>query len=196
MWGREWARLLDPSPRAVLRFILGGQDEVRGEEPGQAPDSCRIPSHCGSLPPTLADCQPPEMVRSLDLNHCLTRVPWDLTGLFPGSRFWPGSFFLPSTRSGPTGRGAWGLCGLPCPSADPSSPDELTCSARLTVRPSLAPLFTWLLEDVEVLEGRAARFDCKISGSPSPSVTWTQFGMALRPADVGGPPGPEGRAPG
>ncbi|KAJ8796415.1 hypothetical protein J1605_017885 [Eschrichtius robustus] len=57
--------------------------------------------------------------------------------------------------------------------------DELTCSARLTVRPSLAPLFTRLLEDVEVLEGRAARFDCKISGSPPPSVTWTHFGRLV-----------------
>lgn len=56
------------------------------------------------------------------------------------------------------------------------------------MRPSLAPLFTRLLEDVEVLEGRAARFDCKISGTPPPSVTWTHFGMALHPADVGGPP--------
>uniref|UniRef100_F7CEU5 non-specific serine/threonine protein kinase n=1 Tax=Monodelphis domestica TaxID=13616 RepID=F7CEU5_MONDO len=54
--------------------------------------------------------------------------------------------------------------------------DELTCSARLTVRPSLAPLFTRILEDVEVLEGRGARFDCKISGLPPPTVTWTHFG--------------------
>ncbi|XP_044525375.1 striated muscle preferentially expressed protein kinase [Gracilinanus agilis] len=54
--------------------------------------------------------------------------------------------------------------------------DELTCSARLTVRPSLAPLFTRMLEDVEVLEGRGARFDCKISGLPPPTVTWTHFG--------------------
>ncbi|XP_074154760.1 striated muscle preferentially expressed protein kinase isoform X5 [Sminthopsis crassicaudata] len=54
--------------------------------------------------------------------------------------------------------------------------DELTCSARLTVRPSLAPLFTRMLEDVEVLEGRGARFDCKISGLPPPTITWTHFG--------------------
>lgn len=89
-----------------------------------------------------------------------------------------------------------GLHSLPCLSADPSLPDELTCSARLTVRPSLAPLFTRLLEDVEVLEGRAARFDCKISGSPPPSVTWTHFGMALHTADVGRgtSEGSEGRA--
>ncbi|PNI70676.1 SPEG isoform 4 [Pan troglodytes] len=61
--------------------------------------------------------------------------------------------------------------------------DELTCSARLTVRPSLAPLFTRLLEDVEVLEGRAARFDCKISGTPPPVVTWTHFGRPMEESE-------------
>lgn len=104
---------------------------------------------------------------------------------------------LPAQHEGRTGGlGGPGFHSLPCPNADPSLPDELTCSARLTVRPSLAPLFTRLLEDVEVLEGRAARFDCKISGSPPPSVTWTHFGMALHPADVGRgtPQGSEDRA--
>ncbi|XP_060224648.1 striated muscle-specific serine/threonine-protein kinase isoform X5 [Meriones unguiculatus] len=61
--------------------------------------------------------------------------------------------------------------------------DELTCSARLTVRPSLAPLFTRLLEDVEVLEGRAARLDCKISGTPPPSVSWTHFGHPIKESE-------------
>ncbi|XP_010610268.1 striated muscle preferentially expressed protein kinase [Fukomys damarensis] len=61
--------------------------------------------------------------------------------------------------------------------------EELTCSARLTVRPSLAPLFTRLLEDVEVLEGRAARLDCKISGTPPPSVSWTHFGHQVEESD-------------
>ncbi|XP_045415368.1 striated muscle preferentially expressed protein kinase isoform X2 [Lemur catta] len=61
--------------------------------------------------------------------------------------------------------------------------DELTCSARLTVRPSLAPLFTRLLEDMEVLEGRAAHFDCKISGTPPPSVTWTHFGHPVEESE-------------
>ncbi|XP_047629540.1 striated muscle preferentially expressed protein kinase isoform X3 [Phacochoerus africanus] len=61
--------------------------------------------------------------------------------------------------------------------------DELTCSARLTVRPSLAPLFTRLLEDMEVLEGRTARFDCKISGTPPPSVTWTHFGHPVEESE-------------
>nr|XP_036871981.1 striated muscle preferentially expressed protein kinase isoform X2 [Manis javanica] len=61
--------------------------------------------------------------------------------------------------------------------------DELTCSARLAVRPSLAPLFTRLLEDVEVLEGRTAHFDCKISGTPPPSVTWTHFGRSVEESE-------------
>lgn len=54
--------------------------------------------------------------------------------------------------------------------------DELTCSARLTVQPSVQPLFTRKLEDVDVVEGRTARFDCMISGTPPPAVTWTHFG--------------------
>lgn len=54
--------------------------------------------------------------------------------------------------------------------------EELTCSARLTVQPSVEPLFTRPLEDLAVVEGRAARFDCKISGNPPPAVTWTHFG--------------------
>ncbi|XP_067994905.1 striated muscle preferentially expressed protein kinase isoform X2 [Melanerpes formicivorus] len=58
--------------------------------------------------------------------------------------------------------------------------DELTCSARLTVQPSMQPLFTRKLEDVDVVEGRTARFDCMISGTPAPAVTWTHFGQAVQ----------------
>uniref|UniRef100_A0A6I8PC13 non-specific serine/threonine protein kinase n=1 Tax=Ornithorhynchus anatinus TaxID=9258 RepID=A0A6I8PC13_ORNAN len=61
--------------------------------------------------------------------------------------------------------------------------DELTCSARLSVRPSLAPLFTRKLEDAEVVEGRGARFDCKISGSPPPAVAWTHFGQPVEESE-------------
>ncbi|PKK16795.1 hypothetical protein A306_00000179, partial [Columba livia] len=53
--------------------------------------------------------------------------------------------------------------------------DELTCSARLTVQPSVQPLFTRKLEEVDVVEGRTARFDCMISGTPPPTVIWTHF---------------------
>ncbi|KAM8806948.1 striated muscle preferentially expressed protein kinase [Eudromia elegans] len=58
--------------------------------------------------------------------------------------------------------------------------DELTCSARLTVRPSVQPLFTRKLEDVDVVEGRTARFDCMISGTPPPTVVWTHFGQPVQ----------------
>ncbi|XP_075566404.1 striated muscle preferentially expressed protein kinase [Pelecanus crispus] len=58
--------------------------------------------------------------------------------------------------------------------------DELTCSARLTVKPSVQPLFTRKLEDVDVVEGRTARFDCMISGTPPPAVTWTHFGQPVQ----------------
>uniref|UniRef100_A0A3B1IQA3 Ig-like domain-containing protein n=1 Tax=Astyanax mexicanus TaxID=7994 RepID=A0A3B1IQA3_ASTMX len=46
-------------------------------------------------------------------------------------------------------------------------------SAKLSVIPSKEPLFTRKLDLLEVLEGRSARFDCKVSGSPPPRVTWT-----------------------
>ncbi|NXJ59835.1 SPEG kinase, partial [Rostratula benghalensis] len=58
--------------------------------------------------------------------------------------------------------------------------DELTCSARLTVQPSVQPLFTRKLEDVDVVEGRTARFNCMISGTPPPAVTWTHFGQLVQ----------------
>lgn len=56
------------------------------------------------------------------------------------------------------------------------STEELTSSAKLRVTPSIEPLFTRKLDILEVIEGRAARFDCKVSGSPPPRVTWMHFG--------------------
>ncbi|XP_074857712.1 LOW QUALITY PROTEIN: striated muscle preferentially expressed protein kinase [Carettochelys insculpta] len=57
--------------------------------------------------------------------------------------------------------------------------EELTCSARLTVRPSVQPLFTRRLQDLAVVKGRTARFDCKVSGTPAPTITWTHFGQPV-----------------
>uniref|UniRef100_A0A3Q1J257 non-specific serine/threonine protein kinase n=1 Tax=Anabas testudineus TaxID=64144 RepID=A0A3Q1J257_ANATE len=57
--------------------------------------------------------------------------------------------------------------------------EELTSSANLRVTPSKEPLFTRKLDILEVIEGRAARFDCKVSGSPAPRVTWMHFGKNL-----------------
>ncbi|XP_061465384.1 striated muscle preferentially expressed protein kinase isoform X2 [Rhineura floridana] len=62
--------------------------------------------------------------------------------------------------------------------------DELTCSAKLTVWPSHQPLFTRKLEAVAVVEGRTARFDCKISGEPPPIITWTRFGQPVQEGET------------
>ncbi|XP_018410415.1 PREDICTED: striated muscle preferentially expressed protein kinase [Nanorana parkeri] len=62
--------------------------------------------------------------------------------------------------------------------------DELTCSAVLTVHPSLAPLFTRKMQDRDVVEGRTARLDCKISGTPPPVVTWTHFGQPVEESET------------
>uniref|UniRef100_A0A087Y9R8 non-specific serine/threonine protein kinase n=1 Tax=Poecilia formosa TaxID=48698 RepID=A0A087Y9R8_POEFO len=53
--------------------------------------------------------------------------------------------------------------------------EELTSNANLRVAPSREPLFTRKLDILEVIEGRTARFDCKVSGSPAPRVTWMHF---------------------
>ncbi|KAM6945408.1 striated muscle preferentially expressed protein kinase-like [Aplochiton taeniatus] len=61
--------------------------------------------------------------------------------------------------------------------------EEITSSANLKVTPSRAPLFTRKLDVLEVPEGRPARFDCKVSGSPPPVVTWSQYETALQEGD-------------
>ncbi|CAJ1086795.1 LOW QUALITY PROTEIN: striated muscle preferentially expressed protein kinase [Xyrichtys novacula] len=61
--------------------------------------------------------------------------------------------------------------------------DELTSSANLSVTPSREPLFTRKLDILEVIEGRTARFDCKVSGSPPPQVTWMHFETRVEESD-------------
>ncbi|XP_062417470.1 striated muscle preferentially expressed protein kinase [Pungitius pungitius] len=61
--------------------------------------------------------------------------------------------------------------------------EELTSSANLSVAPSKEPLFTRKLDILEVIEGRTARFDCKVSGSPAPRVTWTHFETRVEESD-------------
>ncbi|KAG5834016.1 hypothetical protein ANANG_G00282150 [Anguilla anguilla] len=57
--------------------------------------------------------------------------------------------------------------------------EELTSSANLKVIPSIPPLFTRKLDVLEVIEGRTARFDCKVSGTPPPRVSWSHFERTL-----------------
>ncbi|KAK2839515.1 hypothetical protein Q5P01_013255 [Channa striata] len=57
--------------------------------------------------------------------------------------------------------------------------EEVTSCGKLKVIPSTQPLFTRKLDILEVIEGRNARFDCKVSGTPSPKVTWSHFDHPL-----------------
>ncbi|XP_070786391.1 striated muscle preferentially expressed protein kinase [Enoplosus armatus] len=61
--------------------------------------------------------------------------------------------------------------------------EELTSRANLRVSPSKEPLFTRKLDILEVIEGRTARFDCKVSGSPAPRVTWMHFETRVEESD-------------
>ncbi|XP_067357586.1 striated muscle preferentially expressed protein kinase isoform X3 [Channa argus] len=61
--------------------------------------------------------------------------------------------------------------------------EELTSSANLRVFPSKEPLFTRKLDVLEVIEGRTARFDCKVSGSPAPQVSWMHFENRVKESD-------------
>lgn len=56
------------------------------------------------------------------------------------------------------------------------SSEEVTSCGKLKVIPSIEPLFTRKLDVLEVIEGRNARFDCKVSGTPPPKVIWSHFG--------------------
>ncbi|XP_053170241.1 striated muscle preferentially expressed protein kinase-like [Scomber japonicus] len=61
--------------------------------------------------------------------------------------------------------------------------EELTSSANLQVTPSREPLFTRKLDILEVIEGRTARFDCKVSGTPPLRVTWMHFETRVEESD-------------
>ncbi|XP_043104136.1 striated muscle preferentially expressed protein kinase isoform X2 [Puntigrus tetrazona] len=61
--------------------------------------------------------------------------------------------------------------------------EELTSSAKLKVVASIDPLFTRKLDVLEVIEGRNARFDCKVSGTPPPRVIWSHFDHPLEESE-------------
>nr|XP_029480046.1 striated muscle preferentially expressed protein kinase-like [Oncorhynchus nerka] len=64
-----------------------------------------------------------------------------------------------------------------------SAKEELTLSGQLKVIPSIKPLFTRKLDALEVIEGRSARFDCRVSGTPPPKVSWRHFDHTLVESD-------------
>uniref|UniRef100_A0A663MZH9 Ig-like domain-containing protein n=1 Tax=Athene cunicularia TaxID=194338 RepID=A0A663MZH9_ATHCN len=55
----------------------------------------------------------------------------------------------------------------------------LPADARLTVQPSVQPLFTRKLEDVDIVEGRTAVLECQVAGLPYPSITWFHNGSRI-----------------
>ncbi|XP_041934296.1 myosin light chain kinase, smooth muscle isoform X1 [Alosa sapidissima] len=57
------------------------------------------------------------------------------------------------------------------PTAEDTPAPFLECAEDET-RPPAPPTFTKVIRDVEVVEGSAARFDCKIEGCPDPDVVW------------------------
>uniref|UniRef100_A0A8C7PZ66 Striated muscle enriched protein kinase b n=1 Tax=Oncorhynchus mykiss TaxID=8022 RepID=A0A8C7PZ66_ONCMY len=64
-----------------------------------------------------------------------------------------------------------------------SAKEVLTLSGQLKVIPSIKPLFTRKLDALEVIEGRNARFDCRVSGTPPPKVRWRHFDHTLVESD-------------
>uniref|UniRef100_A0A8C2PTC3 Myosin light chain kinase, smooth muscle n=1 Tax=Cyprinus carpio TaxID=7962 RepID=A0A8C2PTC3_CYPCA len=56
------------------------------------------------------------------------------------------------------------------PTEDP--PAKFLESVEDENRTPVAPSFSSVIQDVEVVEGSAARFDCKIEGYPDPEVVW------------------------
>uniref|UniRef100_A0A3Q2QCW1 Striated muscle preferentially expressed protein kinase-like n=1 Tax=Fundulus heteroclitus TaxID=8078 RepID=A0A3Q2QCW1_FUNHE len=65
-----------------------------------------------------------------------------------------------------------------------STAKEVTTSGKLKVIPSMEPLFTRKLDVLEVIEGRNARFDCKVSGTPPPKVLWSHFQPLIESEDI------------
>uniref|UniRef100_A0A8B9PGC0 Ig-like domain-containing protein n=1 Tax=Apteryx owenii TaxID=8824 RepID=A0A8B9PGC0_APTOW len=76
-----------------------------------------------------------------------------------------------------------GPASLLCLCIRTASASRLTCSARLTVRPSVQPLFTRKLEDVDVVEGRTAVLECQVAGLPYPSISWFHNGSRINSTD-------------
>uniref|UniRef100_A0A8C3A6N2 Ig-like domain-containing protein n=1 Tax=Cyclopterus lumpus TaxID=8103 RepID=A0A8C3A6N2_CYCLU len=93
------------------------------------------------------------------------------------SRAWPSSARSGTSRPRPERR----FCLSVTSSGQRTSTwtEEVTSCGKLKVIPSIEPLFTRKLDVLEVIEGRNARFDCKVSGTPSPKVIWSHFDHPL-----------------
>ncbi|XP_077176550.1 myosin light chain kinase, smooth muscle isoform X1 [Paroedura picta] len=85
-----------------------------------------------------------------------------------------------------------GLSGRKSSSSSPTSPvntekteaeDEAANTLLEAVdeeRPHTKPYFSKTIQDIEVVEGSAARFDCKIEGYPDPEVIWYKDDQSIK----------------
>uniref|UniRef100_A0A6I8NYH8 Ig-like domain-containing protein n=1 Tax=Ornithorhynchus anatinus TaxID=9258 RepID=A0A6I8NYH8_ORNAN len=54
----------------------------------------------------------------------------------------------------------------------PDDASQVFLEAVAEEKPHVKPYFSKTILDIEVVEGSAARFDCKIEGHPDPEVVW------------------------
>ncbi|XP_048868684.1 myosin light chain kinase, smooth muscle isoform X1 [Brienomyrus brachyistius] len=64
------------------------------------------------------------------------------------------------------------LAGISAKKSNASIEEDLLQTLDEENRPHVKPSFSIKIKDVEVVEGSAARFDCKIEGYPDPEVVW------------------------
>ncbi|GFS00818.1 titin [Elysia marginata] len=60
---------------------------------------------------------------------------------------------------------------------------QVACNARLKIVPGKKPTFVRKMSDALVPEHGTAKFDCKVTGTPAPQVTWSINDKELEPSD-------------
>lgn len=64
------------------------------------------------------------------------------------------------------------MAGVHAKKGSPTEVDDKQFSVESEEKVLMKPTFNTVIKDVEVVEGSAARFDCKIEGYPDPEVVW------------------------
>ncbi|XP_057191725.1 myosin light chain kinase, smooth muscle isoform X2 [Triplophysa rosa] len=64
------------------------------------------------------------------------------------------------------------MAGVHAKKGSPTEVEDRQFSIESEEKVSMKPTFSTVIKDVEVVEGSAARFDCKIEGYPDPEVVW------------------------
>ncbi|KAA0716077.1 Myosin light chain kinase, smooth muscle [Triplophysa tibetana] len=64
------------------------------------------------------------------------------------------------------------MAGVHAKKGSPTEAEDRQFSIESEEKVPMKPTFTTVIKDVEVVEGSAARFDCKIEGYPDPEVVW------------------------